>query len=128
MLRFATGRLAQHCPSTGAALLARRATKLASKMALVRSISSSHACEGRPRQHADHSRYPRPRSTRPEHPETASTNALMDRLNEPPGSGPDMIDTIRITDEEISKIFESVMSAEQRQERDEQSLRHKSRA
>ncbi|KAJ2580254.1 hypothetical protein GGH95_002691, partial [Coemansia sp. RSA 1836] len=96
-------------------------------MASLRMLSTSHICEGRPRQYADHSRYPRPRSTRPDRPEKIATDALMSELNEAPKTGAEMIDSIRVTDDEVAKIFDSIMGAGQRQLLDQQSLRHKTR-
>lgn len=93
-----------------------------------RLFNQSAVCNGRPRQYADHSRYPQPRSVRPRTPATLSNNELMDSVNEMPQKGQDMIDKIRITDAEVGKIYDSIMCTEERQERDQQSLRHKSRA
>ncbi|KAJ2425513.1 hypothetical protein GGF41_002396, partial [Coemansia sp. RSA 2531] len=111
----------------GAAQLARRTADLASKVASLRTISTSSICEGRPRQYADHSRYPRPRSTRPDRPDQIATDALMDELNDVPKTGAEMIKSIRVTDDEVAKIFDSIMGSGQRQLLDEQSLRHKTR-
>ncbi|KAJ2702394.1 hypothetical protein H4218_000874 [Coemansia sp. IMI 209128] len=129
MLRISIGScLARHSTDLGAAQLTRRTAGLASKLASLRTISTSPVCEGRPRQYADHSRYPRPRSTRPDRPEKITTDALMDKLNEVPTTGADMINSIRVTDDEVAKIFDSIMGSGQRRLLDEQSLRHKTRA
>ncbi|KAJ2735290.1 hypothetical protein IW152_001670 [Coemansia sp. BCRC 34962] len=53
----------------------------------------------------------------------------MGELNEVPKTGADMISSIRVTDDEVAKIFDSIMgSGQQRRLLDEQSLRHKTRA
>ncbi|KAJ2382341.1 hypothetical protein H4S02_005792, partial [Coemansia sp. RSA 2611] len=52
----------------------------------------------------------------------------MDKLNEVPTTGADMINSIRVTDDEVAKIFDSIMGSGQRRLLDEQSLRHKTRA
>ncbi|KAJ2455525.1 hypothetical protein GGF42_003409, partial [Coemansia sp. RSA 2424] len=56
-----------------------------------------------------------------------ATDALMSELNEAPKTGAEMIDSIRVTDDEVAKIFDSIMGAGQRQLLDQQSLRHKTR-
>ncbi|KAJ2740061.1 hypothetical protein GGI20_006006, partial [Coemansia sp. BCRC 34301] len=128
MLRIVIGScLVRRSASAGAGQLARHAPVLASKTMSLRTLSTSHVCEGRPRQYADHSRYPRPRSARPDRPEKIATDALMSELKKTPKTGAEMIESIRVTDDEVTKIFESIMSVGQRQLLDEQSLRHKTR-
>ncbi|KAJ2835913.1 hypothetical protein FBU31_001498 [Coemansia sp. 'formosensis'] len=51
----------------------------------------------------------------------------MDELNEAPKTGAELINSIRVTDDEVAKIFNSIMGSGQRQLLDEQSLRHKTR-
>ncbi|KAJ1666360.1 hypothetical protein EV178_002316 [Coemansia sp. RSA 1646] len=94
----------------------------------VREFTTSIGHRGRPRQFEDHLRYPRARSKVPPRPEKLATDELINDTNEITEDGADVIEKVKITDEEISKIFDSIMSTEQRKERDEQSLRHRSRA
>ncbi|KAJ2397722.1 hypothetical protein GGI23_003433, partial [Coemansia sp. RSA 2559] len=63
----------------------------------------------------------------PLRPEKLATDELMENTNKIGKDGVDVVEKIKITDEEVSRIFDSIMSAEQRKERDAQSLRHKTR-
>ncbi|KAJ2786937.1 hypothetical protein GGI15_001098, partial [Coemansia interrupta] len=85
--------------------------------------------EGRRRQYRDHSRYPRPRSSRPYRPAKIADDLLagdqFDKRSEDKGS---LLERVRVTDDEVNKIYESIMGAGRRKERDDQSLRHNSRA
>ncbi|KAJ1826019.1 hypothetical protein LPJ56_002397 [Coemansia sp. RSA 2599] len=52
----------------------------------------------------------------------------MDEINGvPEEDGSNILEKIKVTDNEISKIYDSIMDAGRRRERDEQSLRHRSR-
>ncbi|KAJ2721711.1 hypothetical protein GGI07_003767 [Coemansia sp. Benny D115] len=93
-----------------------------------RPLSTSPVCEGRRRQYREHTRYPQPRSSRPDRPDKIATDALMSQLSGHPQDKREVMDSIKITDEEVNRIYESIVSADRRKERDEQSLRHMSRA
>ncbi|KAI9502927.1 hypothetical protein GGI25_003200 [Coemansia spiralis] len=97
-------------------------------LAEIREFTACTKCSGRPRQFEDHLRYPRPRSSRARRPAALATDELMESEIGGPKGGEEMIDAIKITDEEVSRIFDSIMGPDQRKTRDEQSLRHKSRA
>ncbi|KAJ2868711.1 hypothetical protein GGI22_000700 [Coemansia erecta] len=92
-----------------------------------REFTTTIGYHGRPRQFEDHLRYPRARSKMPLRPEKLATDELMENTNKIGKDGVDVVEKIKITDEEVSRIFDSIMSAEQRKERDAQSLRHKTR-
>ncbi|KAJ2614584.1 hypothetical protein EV177_001984 [Coemansia sp. RSA 1804] len=93
-----------------------------------RNFATSSSYRGRPRQFEDHLRYPRARSKMPPRPETLATENLIKATNNIGEEETSAIEKIKVTDEEVGKIFDSIMSTEKRKERDEQSLRHKSRA
>ncbi|KAJ2557223.1 hypothetical protein EV175_001480 [Coemansia sp. RSA 1933] len=93
-----------------------------------RGISTSTRLCGRPRQFEDHLRYPRARSKLPPRPETLSTTKLIKATNKMADDGADVLEQVKLTDEEVNKIFDSIMSADKRKVRDDQSLRHRTRA
>ncbi|KAJ1648410.1 hypothetical protein J3B02_001098 [Coemansia erecta] len=129
MLRILASRIVRQRGITSKRLI-RHTNLVPSKLSQIqeRAFTKGLPCHGRPRQYEDHSRYPRPRSTRPHRPEHIANEALMDQINGiPEDNGADILEKIKITDEEISKIYDSVMDADRRRERDEQSLRHRSR-
>ncbi|KAJ2600786.1 hypothetical protein H4R99_003209 [Coemansia sp. RSA 1722] len=128
MLRFAASRLAKQHFVASAGLI-RHAAAAASRLTQIqkRTFTQGLLCQGRPRQFEDHSRYPRPRSTRPHRPEQLANEVLMDQMSSAPEDGGNLLEKIKVTDEEIGKIYDSIMDTGRRRERDEQSLRHRSR-
>ncbi|KAJ2316032.1 hypothetical protein IWW52_003852, partial [Coemansia sp. RSA 2704] len=94
---------------------------------LARSLSSSAIAEGRPRKYEGRTRYPQPRVTQPPRPKDVATDRLIDSANSIKADA-ELLDTIKISDDEVSQIYDSIMSPVERQSRDEQSLRHRSRA
>ncbi|KAJ1945740.1 hypothetical protein FBU59_002222, partial [Linderina macrospora] len=92
----------------------------------IRSINTSGVLEGERRKHRDYSRYPRSRSQRPDRPEKVATTELMQDVNGVKGEK--LVESIKITDDEINKIYESIITPEQRQHLDRLSMKHMSRA
>ncbi|KAJ1889333.1 hypothetical protein LPJ66_008086 [Kickxella alabastrina] len=128
MLRIAACRIAMRHSGAGASIPTHYTTAVASKLAHARAFSSGITSEGRRRQYEDNDQYPRPRSTRPDRPEQIATEELMNRLDSNAGDKAELLEKIKVTDDEVNRIYDSIMGVDHRKERDEQSLRHKSRA
>ncbi|KAJ2798157.1 hypothetical protein H4R20_004921 [Coemansia guatemalensis] len=110
----------------------KRYTRTTASIGLLRSptraLSSSTACEGLRRRFEGRRRYPQPQSEKPDRPKESASMELMDQTNNIAAEEKDMLESISITDKEVNMIYDSIMSANQRQMRDEQSLRHRSHA
>ncbi|KAJ2828880.1 hypothetical protein IWW50_001154 [Coemansia erecta] len=137
MLRFAASCLAQR--SAGVALRqSQRSAMNASALVLPRSFTNSATIEGERRKFEGRTRYPRAHSAPPPRPSDIAMHELMNSVNdmtEPAGgtssaTGPtrSILETIKMTDDEVGEIYNAVMSPVERRSRDEQSIRHRSRA
>ncbi|KAJ2851704.1 hypothetical protein IWW36_000849 [Coemansia brasiliensis] len=92
-----------------------------------RSISSSTINQGERRKYRLPTRYPQPQPEKKPHPLDLATPELINDANNI-NSPKDTLEAIKVTDSEISQIYDSIMSPKERKIRDEQSLRHRSRA
>ncbi|KAJ1722646.1 hypothetical protein LPJ53_002950 [Coemansia erecta] len=130
MLRIASGSAIPRCGTVIYTSLQRQAgLAVSSKLLSMRAFSASIQTEGHRRQYRDHSRYPRPRSTRPYRPAKIADDLLAgDQLGTRSEDKGSLLERVRVTDDEVNKIYDSIMGAGRRKERDEQSLRHNSRA
>ncbi|KAJ2126386.1 hypothetical protein IW147_000134 [Coemansia sp. RSA 720] len=106
--------------------LANRAAIQASTLALTRSLSSSTAHAGQRKKYEGRPRYPQPHSTIPPRPIDIATNSPKSETKTT-NRDSNVLETIRLTDDEVGEIYNSIMSPSDRQERDEQSMRHRSR-
>ncbi|KAJ2083517.1 hypothetical protein H4R24_000790 [Coemansia sp. RSA 988] len=114
--RYATQNYTRTAPSIG---LLRSPT---------RALSSSTACKGLRRRFEGRRRYPQPQSEQPDRPKESASVDLMEQTNSISVEEKDMLESISIADKEVNQIYDSIMSSNQRQMRDEQSLRHRSHA
>ncbi|KAJ1958839.1 hypothetical protein EC988_000058 [Linderina pennispora] len=124
MLRAVTSRISQRAfvsPAVPSAWGPAQPPSLA-----IRLISTTGVVEGERRKHKDYSRYPRARARRPDRPEKVATAELMQETNGLKGEK--LVESIKITDDEINKIYESIITPEQRQQLDRLSMKHMSRA
>ncbi|KAJ2781362.1 hypothetical protein H4R18_002937 [Coemansia javaensis] len=118
MLRIAAG-----CIGAG------RAVPCAARAAvLLRRVSGSAACAGQRRRFEGRTPYPRAHSIPPARPKELASEQLLGATNGLPPANPGLLETVRITDDEVNQIYDSIMSPQQRRARDEQSIRHRSRA
>ncbi|KAJ2456020.1 hypothetical protein EV183_000363 [Coemansia sp. RSA 2336] len=90
-----------------------------------RSISSTTVRQGERRKYRQPTRYPEPRPEKEPHPLDLATPELIHDAN---ANTQDKLEAIKVTDSEISQIYDSIMSPKERKIRDEQSLRHRTRA
>ncbi|KAJ2308269.1 hypothetical protein H4R23_003732, partial [Coemansia sp. Cherry 401B] len=125
MLRLAASCLVRRSNVSATLRLPRCAVK--AEGVLARSLSSSAIAEGRPRKYEGRTRYPQPQVTQSPRPKDVATDRLIDSANSIKADA-ELLDTIKISDDEVSQIYDSIMSPVERQSRDEQSLRHRSRA
>ncbi|KAJ2617804.1 hypothetical protein H4S08_000184 [Coemansia sp. RSA 1365] len=93
-----------------------------------RNLSSSTVCEGLRRRFEGRRRYPQPQSEKPDRPKESANMDLIDQTNDVSADDKSVLESISITDKEVNLIYDSLMSSNQRQMRDEQSLRHRSHA
>ncbi|KAJ2804731.1 hypothetical protein H4R21_001535, partial [Coemansia helicoidea] len=96
--------------------------------AALRRFSTAPQCEGQRRRFEGRTRYPRAHAVPPTRPKELATAELVSDTNRLTTQKHEVLEAVRITDEEVSQIYDSIMSPRQRQMRDEQSLRHRSRA
>ncbi|KAJ1864038.1 hypothetical protein LPJ78_003646 [Coemansia sp. RSA 989] len=83
------------------------------------------AVQGERRKYRQPTRYPQPQPEKKPHPLDLATPELIHDANT---NTQDTLEAIKVTDSEINQIYDSIMSPKERKIRDEQSLRHRTRA
>ncbi|KAJ2535415.1 hypothetical protein IWW43_001655 [Coemansia sp. RSA 1935] len=125
MLRFAANSVVQRRASIWPQL-ANRAAIQASALALARSLSSTAAPSGQRKKYEGRPRYPQPHSSPPPRPIDIATKSPKSETKTTQRDS-NVLEKIRLTDDEVGEIYDSIMSPNDRQERDNQSMRHRSR-